>query len=115
MPAAGWWESWNSTSPQASTPLFDGRTSSATVRPAIRLRKLARDEPSALIRLRTEAAAVPALVARSRREPFRDAGSFGLTGVVTSTPPLPVASDPVLAIFGTFQVPPNCVSLAVNE
>ena len=59
--------------------------------------------------------AAPVLVARSRSDPLRLAGSVVVTGLGTSVPPLPAASEPVLAIFGTFQVPPTCTSLAVKE
>src|SRR5215218_3269410 len=100
---AGGNDSRNVTSPQASTPAREGSTSTTMVRPAIRPRKLAREAPSALIRWRTVAAVVPVLVARIRSEPLGVAGSFGLTGVVTRTPPLVEVREPTEAILATVQ------------
>jgi len=71
-----------------------------------RCRKFAREVPSACTRKRTVAGSLPALIASSRSEALRVAGSNGLTGSSTCPPPLPWARLPSSASRSSRQMPP---------
>ena len=105
LPDPGWYESSKTISPQASGPLFVGRTSTEHRAPEDPAPDVTIERLSVSMRWPTVALARPLLVARNRSDPLSVARSLGLVGVVEQLPAA-VGSQPTHGWQGRQQPGP---------